>query len=176
MFHCWAFAVPSRGERRSTQTWAMAAARRVVEEVLGVCRQAELLALNRWYLSSSAKKSDLIADLAAECDSPASRQHICSDVLATWNVRELRSFIARLKGLGRVVAVGQQPRQRDLAEAIINTREHAANVPAVGTSVHPIFTVSHVLENRRQCARASVQAPACPRTPGRQQSLIRARH
>ncbi len=69
-------------------SWAMAAARRVVEEVLGTCRQTELLALRRSALPAapvqSTRKSDLIAELAAECDTVANEQCIFGSVMATW--------------------------------------------------------------------------------------------
>ena len=125
----------ARGKRVSIPSPAMAAAQRVAEEVLVTCRQLALLALRRRALPITpircTRKSVLIADIAAECDTLANRQRILAEVLAPWTMHELRSFLARLRGLGYMVAVGQQPRKPDLIAAIINTREYAARAPAV---------------------------------------------
>ena len=94
----------------SIQSQAMAAAHRVAEEVLGTCRQQTLLALKRSVLPTtpirSNRKSELIADIAAACDTPANRHRIFAEVMATWSMHELRVLIARLRGLGYMVQVG----------------------------------------------------------------------
>ena len=99
----------------------MAAAQRVTEEVLGTCQQEALLALRRSVLPCtpirSKRKLELIADIAPECDTPANRQRILAEVLGTWLMRDLRLFIARLRGLGYMVPVAQRPRQQDLIAA-----------------------------------------------------------
>ena len=95
----------------------MAVAQRVVQEVLETCRQQEVLALRRSILPAtsirSTRKSDLIADLTGACDTLADRQRIFAEVLGTWSMHEMRLFIARLKGLGYMVPVGQRPRRPD---------------------------------------------------------------
>lgn len=133
----WAVSAPvlaARGQPVGIPFPAMAAAQRVVEEVLETCRQPALLALKRSALPTTpirgTRKSDLIADIAAECDTLANREHILAEVLAPWTMHELQLFLARLKGLGYMVAVGQRPRKPDLIAAIINTREYAARAPA----------------------------------------------
>ena len=113
----------------------MSAAQRVTEEVLGTCRQEALLALRRSALPCvpirSKRKLELIADIAPECDAPAKRQRIFAEVLGTWLKHELRSFIARLRGLGYMVPVAQRPRQQDLIAAIVNAGECIAKAPIV---------------------------------------------
>ena len=78
----------------------MLAAQRVTEEVLGTCRQEALLALRRSVLPCvpirSKRKLELIADIAADCDTPTNRQRIIAEVLDTWSMHELRMLIARL--------------------------------------------------------------------------------
>ena len=113
----------------------MAAAGLVVEEVLGACRQTDLLAIRRSLPSAtpprSTRRSDLVADLAAECDRPGGRQKIFTHVLASWSMLELRIFKARLKGLGCMIGVGPRPRKKDLIAAIINTTEYALGTSKV---------------------------------------------
>ena len=76
------FGTSPRGPE-SIQSQAMAAAQRVAEEVLGTCRQQALLALRRSVLPTtpirSERKSELIADIAAECDTPTNRQRIFTE-------------------------------------------------------------------------------------------------
>ena len=111
----------------------MLAAQRVTEEVLGACRQEALLALRRSVLPyvpiRSKRKLELIADIAPECDTPAKTQRIFAEVLGTWLKRELRLFIARLRGLGYKVPVTQRPRHQDLIAAIVNAGECIAKAP-----------------------------------------------
>eukprot|EP00974_Lingulodinium_polyedra_P107173 10375598-Lingulodinium_polyedra.AAC.1 len=70
----------------------MAVAQRVAEELLGT-RQWALLAFRRSALPATrmqrARTSDLIVDLAAECDTQASRQRIFAKVLDIWTMHEL---------------------------------------------------------------------------------------
>ena len=100
-----------------------------------MCRQQALLALRRSVLPAtpirSSRKSELIADVAAECDTPANRQHIFAEVLVNWSMHELRLFIARLRGLGYMVPVGQRPRKQDLIAAIVSAGECTATAPTV---------------------------------------------
>lgn len=107
----------------------MEAAQRVIHELLGCCVQKDLLACRRSLSSAatvqSTRKSDLIADLVAECSSLAGRQRICSELMAAWSKHELQLLIARLRGLGFMVAVGPRPRKQDLIAAIISTSEYA---------------------------------------------------
>ena len=117
------------------QSYDMAAAQGVVVEVLQTCRQQDLLALRRSTLPAtpirSTRKSDLVADVAAECDALANRQRIFAEVMVDWTMHDMRCFMARLKGLGYVVPIGQRPRRPDLMAAIINTREYVAKAPVV---------------------------------------------
>ena len=127
--------------------WAMAAARRVLEEVLGCCRQTDLLACRRSCPSvaptRSTRKSDLIAELVALGDGLASRQRICSDLMATWTMHELRLLLARLRGLGCMVASGPRRRQADLIAVIISTTEYAHSLHSVGKRGRPRVGESH---------------------------------
>ena len=79
----------------------------------------------------SKRKAELIADIAPECDTPANRLRIFTEVLGTWLKRELRLFIARLRGLGCMVTVAQRPRNQDLIAAIVNAGERIAKAPIV---------------------------------------------
>ena len=113
----------------------MAAARRVAEEVLGHLRQTTLLALRRSILPTrpgqSTRKSDLIADLATACDAMVKRQQIFAEALTDLTMHELRLILARLKGLGYMVAIGKRPKHQDLIAAIVNTTEYTkGNSPA----------------------------------------------
>ena len=148
----------------------MAVARRVLEEVLGSCRQTDLLAYKRLFLSAaptrSTRKADLIADLAAECDSLSGRQHICSDLMDTWSKCELRLLIARLRGLGFTVAVGPRPRQQDLIAAIINTKEYAPSLPSVGKRVRPRVGGSHSLGPSERVSKGLCPSSDVSENPG----------
>ena len=97
----------------------MAVAQRVAEEVLATCRQKTLLALRRSVLPAtpirSSRKLELIADIAAE--------------RATSAIRQLRLFIARMRGLGCMGPVGQRPRKQDLIAAVVRAGERAATTP-----------------------------------------------
>ena len=79
----------------------------------------------------SSRKSELIADIAAECDTPANRQRIFAEVLGTWLKHDLRLLIARLRGLGYMVPVAQSTRNQDLIVAIVNAGECIAKAPIV---------------------------------------------
>ena len=100
-----------------------------------MCRQQALLALRRSVLPAtpirSSRKSELIADIAAECGSPANRQRIFAEVLVTLSMPELRLFMARLRGIGYKVPVGQRPRKQDLIAAIVSAGECTATAPTV---------------------------------------------
>ena len=115
----------------------LAAQQRVTEEVLGTCQHRELLALRRMVLpctpseSKRPRKLELIADIAPECNTPAMREGIFTEVLGTWLKRDLHSFITRLRGLGYIVPVAPRPRQKDLIAAIANARECIAKAPIV---------------------------------------------
>ena len=92
-----------------------------------------LLALRRSVLPAtpirSSRKLELIADIAAECDTSAIRQRIFAEVLVNWSMHELRLFIARMRGLGCMGPVGQRPRKQDLIAAVVRAGEHAATTP-----------------------------------------------
>ena len=148
----------------------MAAARRVLEEVLGRCMQTDLLACRRSFPSAvprrSTRKADLIADLVAECDDPAVRQRVCSGLMAAWSMHELRLLIARLRGLGCMVTVGPRPRQQDLRAAIIGTTEYAPSLPPLGKRVRPRVGGSHSLEPSERVSKgpcSSSEASGNPR-------------
>ena len=59
-----------------------------------MCRQNALLALRRSVMPTtpirSERKSELIADIAAECDTWGSRQRIFARVFVNWSMQELR--------------------------------------------------------------------------------------
>ena len=97
-----------------------------------MCSQNKLLELRRSVLPvtpiRSNRKADLIADIAAKCDTSAGRQRIFADVLAPWSVRELRLFIARSSCVG---PVGQRLRKQDLIAAIVRAGECTATAPTV---------------------------------------------
>ena len=113
----------------------MLAAQHVAEEVLGACRSEALLALRRSVLPCtpirSKRKSELIIEIALECDALAKRQRIFTEVVGTWLKQDLRSLIARLKGLGYMVPVAQSSRKQDLIAAIVNAGECIAKAPIV---------------------------------------------
>ena len=119
---------------------AMAAAQRVAAEVLETCRQPTLLALRRSALPTtpirSSRKSELIADLTAECNTPANRQRIFTEVLATWSTHELRLFIAHLKGLGYNTPVGLRCKPADLIAAIVSAerKDICSSAPVAATA------------------------------------------
>ena len=146
----------------------MAAAQHVVEELLGTCRQKALLSLRQSVLPAtpirSSRKAELIADLAAECDTVASRQRIFAEALATWSMHELRLFIARLRGLGYMVPVGQRPRQPDLIAAIVGAQEHA--VKATGARGSSQSTRKGVCSSAGIAERLSPGANGTSQDPG----------
>ena len=98
-----------------------------------MCRQKTLLALRRSVLPAtpirSSRKLELIADIAAKCDTSAIRQRIFAEVLVDWSMHELRLFIARMRGLGCMGPVGQRPRKQDLIAAIVRAGERTATTP-----------------------------------------------
>ena len=103
-----------------------------------MCSQNKLLALRRSVLPvtpiRSNRKADLIADIAAKCDTSAGRQRIFANVLAPWSVSELRLFIARSSCVG---PVGQRLRKQDLIAAIVRAGECTATAPTVSTATAP---------------------------------------
>ena len=140
----------------------------MVEEVLDTCRQQTLLALRRSILPAtpirSTRKSDLIADVAGECDTLANRQRVFAEVFATWTMHELRLFIARLKGLGYTVPVGQRPRRPDLIAAVVSTREYIARAPAVSKRMR-----KDICSSAGACSSAGVAEPLGPCSEGTSQ-------
>ena len=144
----------------------MAAAQRIAEEVLGTCRQKALLALRRSVLPTtpirSERKSELIADIAAECDTPGSRQRIFARVFVNWSMHELRLIKARLRGLGYMVPVGKRPRKQDLIAAIVSAGELAATAPTVSER-----TRKGIFSSASAAARApTVSKPAASSSAG----------
>ena len=85
---------------------------RVLEELGETCRVKDLLAFRQYSPSAAAvhstRKADLIAEFLSVFDD-ATTERVCSDVLASWSVHELRLFLARLRGLGFHVAMGPRP-------------------------------------------------------------------
>eukprot|EP00974_Lingulodinium_polyedra_P044366 4256689-Lingulodinium_polyedra.AAC.1 len=66
----------------------MAAARRVLQEGLGSCTQKDLLARRHSWLTApvgSTRKSDLIADWAAQTGCVSYRQRTRADLMAAWS-------------------------------------------------------------------------------------------
>ena len=144
----------------------MAAAQRIAEEVLETCRQKALLALRRSVLPTtpirSERKSELIADIAAECDTPGSRQRIFARVFVNWSMHELRLIKARLRGLGYMVPVGQRPRKQDLIAAIVSAGELTATAPTVSER-----TRKDICSSASAAARApTVSKPAASSSAG----------
>ena len=142
----------------------------MVEEILDTCRQQTLLALRRSILPAtpirSTRKSDLIADLAGECDTLANRQRIFAEVLATWTMHGMRLFIARLKGLGYAVPVGQRPRRPDLIAAIVSTREYIARAPASAGACSSKLMRKDICSSAGACSSAGVAEPLGPCSEG----------
>ena len=110
----------------------MALAERIAREIMDCCTQRDLL-LCRWSLPlepmRSTRKTDLIEDLVALCECPSRRHSICSHLLASWKVQQLRVFIARLRAQRCMVEIGTAPRQQDLVAAIINTQAYVPSRP-----------------------------------------------
>ena len=118
----------------------MAAAERVAREIMDCCTQRDLLLCRRSLPLEpmrSTRKTDLIEDLVALCECPSRRHSICSHLLASWQVKELRVFIKRLKALGCMVEIGPATRQQHLVAAIINTQEYAPSGLASSRGVCP---------------------------------------
>ena len=106
----------------------MALAERIAREIMDCCTQKDLLLCRRSLLLDpmrSKRKTDLINDLVALSECPSRRHSIFSHLLASWQVQELRVFIARLRALGCMIEIGPAHRQQDLVAAIINTQEYA---------------------------------------------------
>ena len=124
----------------------------------------------------STRKSDLIADVAGECDTLANRQRVFADVLATWTMPEMHMLRARLETLGYTVPVGQKPRRPDLIAAFVSAREYIARAPAVSKRTRKDTCPSagacssgHSVRARRGRARTHALAHAAlARTPGQQ--------
>ena len=140
---------------------------------MDTCRQQTLLALRRSILPAtpirSTRKSDLIADLAGECDTLANRQRIFAEVLATWTMHGMRLFIARLKGLGYAVPVGQRPRRPDLIAAIVSTREYIARAPASAGACSSKLMRKDICSSAGACSSAGVAEPLGPCSEGTSQ-------
>ena len=106
----------------------MALAERIAREIMDCCTQKDLLPCRRSLLLDpmrSKHKTDLINDLVALCECPSRRHSIFTHLLASWQVQELRVFIARLRALRCMIEIGPAHRQQDLVAAIINTQEYA---------------------------------------------------
>ena len=91
----------------------MALAERIAREIMDCCTQKDLLLCRRSLLLDpmrSKRKRDLINDLVALCECPPRRHSICSHLLASWQVQEVRVFIARLRALRCMVEIGPVPR------------------------------------------------------------------
>ena len=118
----------------------MAVAECVAREIMGCCTQRHLLACRRSLPLEpmrSTRKTDLINDLVALCECPSRRRSICSHLLASWQVQELRLLIARLRALRCMVEIGPAPRKQDLVAAIISTQEYAPSRLARSKGVCP---------------------------------------
>eukprot|EP00974_Lingulodinium_polyedra_P075746 7337426-Lingulodinium_polyedra.AAC.1 len=98
------------------------------------CRQKDLSACRRFLPSAPTVRSTpqayLTIVLLSECDGSFAKQRVCSELMVVWSARELRLLIARLRGLGFMVAVAPRPRGRDLVAAITRTKERAPREPA----------------------------------------------
>ncbi len=96
-----------------------------MEELLHTCRLEDLKAFRRSLPSAAAtqstRKGDLIAEFLSKFDD-AAMERVCSEVLASRRVPELRLFLARLRNCGFQVAKGPQPRREDLTSAIIGAK------------------------------------------------------
>ena len=108
----------------------MEAAQRAIHELLGCYTHQAWLACMRPFLSAGTLRSTgkpyLSADLVAACSRLVGRQRICLYFMVDWSKHELRLRIARLRGLGFMVAVVTGPRQQCLIAAIIvSTSEYA---------------------------------------------------
>ena len=140
-----------------------------------MCRQKTLLALRRSVLPAtpirSSRKLELIADIAAECDSPAVRQRIFAKVLGNWSMHELRLFIARMRGLGCMGPVGQRPRKQDLIAAIVCAGERTATTPTASKRARKdICSSAGIVEQLGLCTEgysdsdgpgSAVEPPSC---------------
>ena len=108
---------------------ALTAAQMAVNEILEGSTQRDLLAYARDVAlpgaSKSTRKQDLVSNLMDLCDGASHNQSTCTDLLAGHGVHDLRQLIARLKGLGCLVRLGQKPRRNDLVAAIVSVDEYA---------------------------------------------------
>ena len=135
---------------------------------MDTCRQHTLLALRRSILPDtpirSTRNSDLIADVAGECDTLANRQRVFAEVFATWTMHEMRLSIARLKALGYTVPVGQSTRRLDLIAAFASARECIARAPAVSKRRR-----KDLCSSAGACSSAGVAEPLGPCSEGMSQ-------
>ena len=118
---------------------ALTAAQMTVKEILEGSTQRDLLAYARALpgASKSTRKQDLVSNLMDFCDDVSHKQSTCTDLLAGHGVRDLRRLIARLRGLGCLVRLGQKPRRNDLVAAIASVDEYAPSSnpgPSTGLS------------------------------------------
>ena len=108
---------------------ALTAAQLTVKENLEGSTQRDLLAYARAVAlpgaSKSTRKQDLVSNLMDFCDDASHKQSTCTDLLAGHGVRDLCRLIARLRGLGCLVRLGQKPRRNDLVAAIVSVDEYA---------------------------------------------------
>ena len=108
---------------------ALTAAQMTVKEILEGSTQRDLLAYTRAIAlpgaSKSTRKQDLVSNLMDFCDDASHKQSTCTDLLAGHGVRDLCRLIARLRGLGCLVRLGQKPRRNDLVAAIASVDEYA---------------------------------------------------
>ena len=70
--------------------------------------------------------------MLSACDGVAAGQRMSSELMADWGMRELRLFIARLRGLGFMVTVGPRPRRQYLEATIISA--HTGKGPGLPPS------------------------------------------
>ena len=120
---------------------ALTAAQMTVKEILEGSTQRDLLAYARAVALpgalKSTRKQDLVSNLMDLCDDAPHKQSTCTDLLAGHGVRDLRWLIARLRGLGCLVRLGQKPRRDDLVAANPNVDEYAPSCnpgPSTGPS------------------------------------------
>ena len=140
-----------------------------------MCRQETLLALRRSVLPAtpirSSRKLELIADIAAKCDTSAMRQRIFAEVLVNWSMRDVRLFIARMRGLGYMGPVGQKSRKQDLIAAIVRAGERTDMTPTASTRARKdICSSAGVVEQLGLCTEdysdsdgpgSAIEPPSC---------------
>ena len=132
-----------------------------------MCRQETLLALRRSVLPAtpirSSRKLELIADIAAKCDTSAMRQRIFAEVLVNWSMHE--------RGLGCMGPMGQRPRKQDLIAAIVRAGERTDMTPTASTRARKdICSSAGVVEQLGLCTEdysdsdgpgSAIEPPSC---------------